>query len=149
MFGPKLAPMEPTEQLSLNAELEKLAEGLESRDFHFSATCAFKALHILVPPPVKPDPHAVEQEAVGTDWVHEASKAIKALENKDQALAAMCLRKAVKAYRAHPEPPARASASGDLVQYLRHFEQLASALSGQEWSSAAGAVRRINEQTGV
>ena len=144
-FRPENPSMEPTQQLSLNSELEKLAEGLESRDFHFAGTCAFKALHILAPPQTKPDAHALEQEAVGTDWVHEASKAIKALENKDQALASMCLRKAVKAYRAKPEPPARATLSGEPAEYLRHFEQLASCISSQEWTSAAERIRRLNE----
>ena len=137
--------MEPTEQLSLHSELEKLAEGLESRDFHFVGTCATKALHALTPPPEKPDPHALEKEAVSTDWVHEANKSIKALENKDHNLAGMCLRKAVKAYRANPEPQAQARLRGDGAEALKLFEQLANALHGQEWTTAADKVRRLNE----
>ncbi|MBS2035622.1 hypothetical protein JST97_11590 [bacterium] len=137
--------MEPTEQLSLHSELEKLAEGLESRDFHFMGTCATKALHLLSPPVVTGDPQALEKEATGTDWLHEASKTVKALENKDHNLAAMCLRKAVKAYRALPEPPARASLKGDAAEALKLLEQLATAIHGQEWTSAADKVRRLNE----
>ena len=135
--------MEPTEQLSLHAELEKLAEGLESKDFPFMGVCATKVLHHLVPAPVKPDPHAFEQEAVATDWVHEANKSIKALEGKDPSLAALCLRKAVKAYPAGPV--AHAELLGEPAALLKLFDRLGNAISGQEFSTAADAVRGIGD----
>lgn len=137
--------MEPTEQLSLHSELEKLAEGLESRDFHFIGTCATKALHLLTPINHTGDPHALEKEALGTDWVHEANKTVKALENKDHSLAAMCLRKAVKSYRAQPEPLAQACLKVESAEAVKLLEQLAMAIHGQEWTAAADKVRRLNE----
>jgi len=135
--------MESTEQQSLHAELEKLAEGLESKDFPFVGVCATKVLHHLVPAPVKPDPHAFEQEALATDWVHEANKSIKALESKDPSLAALCLRKAVKAYSAGPA--AQAELLGEPDELLKLFERLSNAVSGQQYSTAAEAVRGIGD----
>jgi len=138
--------MESTEQHSLHSELEKLAEGLESKDFPFVGVCATKVLHHLVPAPVKPDPHAFEQEAVATDWVHEANKSIKALEGKDPSLAALCLRKAVKAYPAGPA--AQAELLGEPGALEKVFERLSSAVGSQEYSSAADAVRAIGDLLG-
>ena len=136
--------MESTEQLSLHGELEKLAEGLESKDFPFVGVCATKVLHHLVPAPVKPDPHAFEQEAVATDWVHEANKSIKALEGKEHSLAALCLRKAVKAYPAGPVAQAELLLD-EPAALLKLFEHLSNALISQEYSTAADAVRAIGD----
>ena len=137
--------MEPSEQLSLHSEVEKLAEGLDSRDFHFIGICATKVLHLLAPPLERPDAHALEKEAVSTDWIHEANKSIKALENKDPSLAAMCLRKAVKAYAAHPEPVAQARWKGQAADLMKMLEHLAHAIHGQQWMTAADKVRKLND----
>ena len=120
-----------------------MAEGLESKDFPFVGVCATKVLHLLVPAPAKPDPHAFEQEAVATDWVHEANKSIKALEGKDPSLAALCLRKAVKAYQG--EPAAQAELLGEPLALRKLLDRLSQALGSQEYSTAAETVRGIGD----
>ena len=107
---------------SLPAEIEKLAEGFEARDFHFAVVCANKVLNLLVPE----QPH--EDEALSTGWLAESHKSLKALDSKDFGLAAMCLRKAVKAYTGNP---AIVGATAEDVKAVRHyFEEIAiSALS--------------------
>ena len=120
---------------SLPAEIEKLAEGFEARDFHFAVVCANKVLNLLVPE----QPH--EDEALSTGWLAESHKSLKALDSKDFGLAAMCLRKAVKAYTGNP---AIVGATAEDVKAVRHyFEEIAIFLSTSEFPNVAMYVRKL------
>jgi hypothetical protein len=120
---------------SLPAEMEKLAEGFESRDFPFASVCANKVLNLLAPD----QPH--HDEALNPGWVAEGHKAIKALESKDFGLASMCLRKAVKAYHGDP---AIVGATAEDEKGVRHYlEEISIHVSAGDYSNVAMYVRKL------
>lgn len=119
---------------TLNGEIEKLAEGLESRDFPYAAVCANKIIQMLDPQPPS------SEEALKTGWVAEAHKSVKALESKDFGLASMCLRKAVKAF-----DPAGLKVDIPCLdeKAARHYlEEIAICLSAQEFPNVGVYVRK-------
>ncbi len=127
--------MELTEANTLPGEIEKLAEGFESRDFPFAAVCANKIVNLLVPD----QPH--EDEAFKTTWLAEAHKTIKALDTKDFGLASMCLRKMVKHYDGNP--PALGVSTDDAKAVKHYFEEISIFLSAQEFPNVAIYVRKL------
>jgi len=119
---------------SVQAELERIAEAFESRDFHFAYRCMTKVMHHYFP----------HNEAVDTDETARAfstgahaelHKAINAIDGKDFHLAGTCLRKA------HQElekalPPAVA----------RSLHDLSIAVESEDFSTAGSEVRRIRDE---
>lgn len=119
-------------------ELEKVAEALESKDFHFGTLCLNKILESIDPEPPHPSPDDVPVDALSTSGHSEARKFIKALDSKDFALAAMCLRKAARAYGS-PVPGIRVLDSRALKSAV---EECCHYIASADFSLAANCVRR-------
>lgn len=126
--------MKMEDATTLSGELEKLAEGLESRDFPYAAVCANKVIRLLNPEA----PHT--DEALKTSWVAEAHKSVRALESKDFGLASMCLRKAVKAF--DPGSLSLEITCQDEKAARHYLEEIAICLSAQEFPNVGVYIRK-------
>ena len=127
--------MENTDAASLFSEIEKLAEGFESRDFPFAAVCASKILtHLIVEVPA-------DDEAVSIRWVAQARKSIRALETKDFGLASMCLSKAVKAYAGVPAIVGITAADPKAV--CHYLEEIVIALDSEAFPNVGIYIRKL------
>ena len=119
--------------LSVEAEMERVAEAFESRDFHYAYRCMTKILHHYFPhdKAVDEDPAA---RAFSTGAHAELHKALNAIDSKEFHLAATCLRKAhAELAPALPEPVAHS---------LHEFSR---ALELEDFSNAGSEVRRIRD----
>ena len=121
-------------------ELEKVAEALESKDFHFGTLCLNKILESIDPEPPQPSPDDVPVDALSTSGHSEARKFIKALDSKDLALAAMCLRKAARAYGAGSPLPGISVLDSKALKSA--VEECCHYIASADLSLAANCVRR-------
>lgn len=120
--------------LSVEAELERVAEAFESRDFHFAYRCMTKILHHYFPHDDKIDEDPAAR-AFSTGAHAELHKALNAIDAKDFHLAGTCLRKA----HAELEP----SIAAPVAQSLHDF---ANAITSEDFSTAGSEVRRIRDE---
>lgn len=118
---------------SVQAELERIAEAFESRDFHFAYRCMNKVLHQYFPPTESVDEDETAR-AFSTSAHAELHKAINAIDGKDFHLAGTCLRKAHQELA--PTLPA------PLAHSLHEFSI---AIESEDFSTAGSEVRRIRD----
>ena len=117
---------------SLEAQLEKLAEAFDSRDFPFAAICLKKILGKLGPAPEQDE----ATRAFSTDVQAELQKAINAIDGKDFPLAAACSRKALEQMTLDPAVKENATI-------------FVSSLDTEDFSTAADAIRHIRKAAGL
>lgn len=118
---------------SVEAELERIAEAFESRDFHFAYRCMTKVLHQYFPADDKVDQSEITR-AFSKDAHGELHKAINAIDSKDFHLAGTCLRKAQQ--ELEPTVPAPIANS---------LHEISIAIQIEDFSTVGSEVRRIRD----